>query len=72
MASYGFGRIFRPVIGETRDLRAQWALKEAGLPYRVHGIDHTGGELQRAAYQRINCFRLLPASGSIRSERKRL
>jgi glutathione S-transferase len=65
---YGFGRIFRRVIGETLDLRA---LEEAGLPYRMHSIDHTGGELQRAAYQRIN-FRLLPASVSIRSERKRL
>ena len=24
---YGFGRVFRQVIGETRDLRAQWALR---------------------------------------------
>jgi glutathione S-transferase len=57
---YGFGRVFRPVIGETRDLRAQWALEEVGLPYRVHGLDHTGGELDGAAYKRINCFRLVP------------
>ena len=57
---YGFGRIFRPVIGETRDLRAQWALEEAGLPYRVHGLDHTRGELDGAAYTRLNCFRLVP------------
>jgi glutathione S-transferase len=57
---YGFGRVFRQVIGETRDLRAQWALEEAGLPYRVHGVDHTGGENQSAAYVRMNCFRLLP------------
>jgi glutathione S-transferase len=58
---YGFGRIFRPVIGETRDLRTQWALEETGLPYRVHGLDHTGGELDDPAYSRINCFRLVPA-----------
>jgi glutathione S-transferase len=57
---YGFGRVFPPVIGETRDLRAQWALEETGLPYRVHALDHTGGELNGAAYARMNCFRLVP------------
>ena len=46
----GFGRIFRPVIGETRDLRAQWALEETGLPYRAHGLDYTGGELTLSLY----------------------
>ncbi|AKT42830.1 glutathione S-transferase family protein [Chondromyces crocatus] len=58
---YGFGRVFPKVIGETKDLRIQWALEELGLPYRVHGIDHTGGEHLREAYGHINCFRLLPA-----------
>lgn len=57
---YGFGKVFRPVIGETRDLRAQWALEEAGLPYRVHGLDHTGGEHETDAYAKLNCFRLVP------------
>ena len=57
---YGFGRVHRQVIGETRDLRAQWALEEVGLPYRVHGLDHTGGELDSAAYKRISCFRQVP------------
>ena len=28
---YGFGRVYRQVIGATRDLRAQWALEETGL-----------------------------------------
>jgi glutathione S-transferase len=41
---YGFGRVHDKVIGETRDLRVRWALEEVGLPYRVHGVDHTGGE----------------------------
>ena len=41
---YGFGRVHRQVIGETRDLRAQWALEETGLPYRVHALDHTDGD----------------------------
>ncbi len=57
---YGFGRVFRPVIGETRDLRVQWALEETGLPYRVHALDHTGGEFDGPDYGRISCFRLAP------------
>lgn len=57
---YGFGRLFRPAIGETRDLRAQWALEETGLPYRVHPLDHTGGETHEAAYAAISPFQLVP------------
>ena len=51
---YGFGRIFPAGVGETKDLRAQWALEETGLPYRVHALDHTGGELDGDAYRRIS------------------
>jgi glutathione S-transferase len=58
---YGFGRVFPPVIGETRDLRTQWALEEMGLPYRVHGVDHTGGEHKTAAYEAISPFQRVPA-----------
>lgn len=58
---YGFGRVFPKVIGETRDLRVQWALEEVGLPYRVHGVDHTGGEHLREDYAARSCFSLLPA-----------
>jgi len=57
---YGFGRIFPEGIGETKDLRAQWALEETGLPYRVHALDHTGGELDSDAYRRISPFRQVP------------
>ena len=57
---YGFGRVHRQVIGETRDLRAQWALEETGLPYRVHALDHTAGEHDGEAFSRISCFHLLP------------
>ncbi len=39
----------------------QWALEEVGLPYRVHGLDHTGGELAGPAYSGISCFHLVPA-----------
>lgn len=58
---YGFGRIFPEGRGETKDLRAQWALEETGLPYRVHPLDHTGGELDSEAYGRISPFHQAPA-----------
>ena len=57
---YGFGSIFPEGIGETKDLRAQWALEETGLPYRVHALDHTGGELDGEAYSRISPFHQAP------------
>jgi glutathione S-transferase len=57
---YGFGRIFPEGIGETKDLRAQWALEEIGLPYRVHALDHTAGELDSDTYTRLNPFRQAP------------
>ena len=57
---YGFSRIFPEGVGETKDLRAQWALEETGLPYRVHALDHTGGELDSDAYRRISPFRQAP------------
>jgi glutathione S-transferase len=57
---YGFGRIFPEGHGETKDLRAQWALEEIGLPYRVHALDHTAGELDSEAYKKISPFRQAP------------
>jgi glutathione S-transferase len=57
---YGFGTIFAEGRGETKDLRAQWALEEVGLPYRVHALDHTGGELDGDAYSRISPFHQAP------------
>jgi glutathione S-transferase len=57
---YGFGRIFPEGVGETKDLRAQWALEETGLRYRVHALDHTAGELDSDAYTRISPFRQAP------------
>jgi len=57
---YGFGNIFPGGEGETKDLRAQWALEETGLPYRVHALDHSGGELDGEAYSRISPFHQAP------------
>ena len=57
---YGFGRIFPEGRGETKDLWVQWALEEIGLPYGVHALDHTGGELDGEAYSWISPFRQAP------------
>jgi glutathione S-transferase len=57
---YAFGRIFPAGIGETKDLRAQWALEETGLEYRVHALDHGAGDLDTEAYGKISPFRQVP------------
>lgn len=57
---YAFGNIFPAGRGETKDLRAQWALEETGLPYRVHPLDQTAGDLDSDAYRRISPFRQAP------------
>lgn len=57
---YAFGTIFPDGIGETKDLRAQWALEETGLPYRVHALDHSGGECNGEAFSRISPFHQVP------------
>ena len=57
---YAFGRVHPGMIGEARDLRVQWALEEAGLPYRVHALDYIAGELDGPAYRRLSCFHQVP------------
>ncbi len=57
---YGFGKVHDKVIGETRDLRVRWALEEMGLPYRVHGVDHTCGEHLGNAYSEKSYFNQMP------------
>jgi glutathione S-transferase len=57
---YAFKKIFPEGIGETKDLRAQWALEETGLPYRVHALDQTAGDLDSEAYARISPFHQVP------------
>lgn len=57
---YAFRTIFPEGVGETKDLRAQWALEETGLPYRVHGLDQLAGELDGDAYRKISPFRQVP------------
>lgn len=57
---YAFRNIFPGGVGETKDLRAQWALEETGLPYRVHALDQPAGDLDSDAYRKISPFRQVP------------
>ena len=57
---YGFGRVHPGMACEGRDLRAQWALEETGLPYRFHGLDYVAGELDGPAYSRLSYFHQVP------------
>ena len=57
---YAFKTIFEGGVGETKDLRAQWALEETGLPYRVHALDQLAGDLQSDAYSKISPFHQVP------------
>ncbi|MEO5769568.1 MAG: glutathione S-transferase family protein [Polyangia bacterium] len=57
---YGFKTIFDGGVGETKDLRAQWALEETGLPYRVHALDQVAGDLRSEAYGKISPFHQIP------------
>jgi glutathione S-transferase len=57
---HAFGRVHPMVHGLTRDLRVQWALEELELPYQVHGLDHTGGEMSRDEFRQISPFKQLP------------
>jgi glutathione S-transferase len=57
---YGIGDIFEGGHGETKDLRVQWALEEAGLDYRFHALDQTAGELDCDSFARISPFHQIP------------
>jgi glutathione S-transferase len=57
---YGFNRVKDPIIGETRDLRALWALEETGLPYLVHGLNFIEGETKTDDYRRLSPFGVVP------------
>ena len=57
---YCYGRVYPGMVGEARDLRAQWALEETGLPYRVHALDFIAGELDGPDYGRLSYFRQVP------------
>jgi glutathione S-transferase len=57
---HAFGRVSSMVHGLTRDLRVQWALEELGLPYQVHGVDHSAGETKVDEFRHLSPFHQLP------------
>lgn len=44
--------------GQVRDLRARWALEEAGLPYRTHLLDQ--GDQDKPEYRSLQPFGQVP------------
>lgn len=57
---HGFGNMFPGGVGETKDMRVQWALEEMGLPYQVRAWDYLGGEVKTPAFAAISPFGQLP------------
>jgi glutathione S-transferase len=58
---YVFENAPRPVWPVTRDLRVLWTLEELGIPYRLHPLDFSRGELKAPEYLRIQPFGQIPA-----------
>ena len=58
---HAFANMFPGGVGETKDMRVQWALEEMGLPYQVRAWDYLGGELERPEFAELSPFRQLPA-----------
>ena len=44
--------------GQVRDLRARWALEEAGLPYRTRLLEL--GDQDKPGYRALHPFGLVP------------
>jgi len=68
---YGFSRVNDVAHGNTRDLRALWALEEIGVPYEIVGMDHPNHDLDSPAFKAQNPFGQLPVlddEGTIVSE----
>lgn len=57
---HAFGNMFPGGIGETKDMRVQWALEEMGLPYRVRAWDYLAGETNGPEFTALNPFNQIP------------
>lgn len=57
---HAFANMFPGGIGETKDIRIQWALEEMGLPYEVRALDYLGGEADSPAFSAISPFNQIP------------
>jgi glutathione S-transferase len=58
---YAFDSVPPFAQGLVRDLRARWALEEAGLPYRVTLVGDREGSMRASAYRAIQPFGQIPA-----------
>ena len=57
---HAFANMFPGGIGETKDIRIQWALEEMGLPYHVRALDYLGGGADSPGFSAISPFNQLP------------
>jgi glutathione S-transferase len=57
---HAFANMFPGGIGETKDIRIQWALEEMGLPYEVKPLDYLGGEADSPEFSAISPFNQIP------------
>ncbi|WP_291835451.1 glutathione S-transferase family protein [Brevundimonas sp.] len=57
---HGFGNMFPGGVGETKDMRIQWALEEMGLPYQVRAWDYLGGETNGPEFSALSPFNQIP------------
>lgn len=57
---HAFANMFPGGIGETKDIRIQWALEEMGLPYEVRALDYLGGEADSPEFSAISPFNQIP------------
>ena len=57
---HAFGNMFPGGIGETKDIRIQWALEEMGLPYEVRALDYLGGGAESPEFSAISPFNQIP------------
>lgn len=57
---YAFANMFPGGIGETKDMRIQWALEEMGLPYEVRPLDYLGGAADSPEFAAISPFNQIP------------
>ena len=57
---HAFANMFPGGIGETKDIRIQWALEEMGLPYEVRAWDYLAGETNGPDFSAISPFNQIP------------
>lgn len=57
---HAFSSMFPGGVGETKDMRIQWALEEMGLPYQVRSWDYAAGECKSSAFKAISPFGQIP------------